>query len=466
MNHRSTAVEIWEGGVRAVLADQLVIENVRFVEEPPHTLLMIGDALVDPNSIGRMVVVGAGKAAAAMAAGFEAALGDTWCSRFQLSGWLNVPEGTERPLHYLHLEPARPAGVNEPTERGVKGCQEIIRRVTNLKANDLVVTLLSGGGSALLPLPSPGISLPDKLAVTRWLSSRGANIEQLNTVRKHLSEIKGGKLARACGPAKCVTLVVSDVLGDPLDLIASGPTVADTSTPHDALQVLRQFDPDQRITPAIYRLLAKKMENADGLDSQREKDERARCDDEITVIGNNAVAVDAAGMVAEKKGLSHAMISSRQSEGSAESVGVQLAEMCLTMLTREDRQVHTNCLISGGEPVVTLAPEGLRGRGGRNQQVVLAALQHLMALAPPLNRMLRYQFAILAAGTDGEDGPTDAAGAILDGRVWDLCESLGLDVGDYLRRNDAYSFFEQTDGLFKSGPTGTNVCDLRVVVVS
>ncbi len=466
MNHRSIAVEIWEGGVRGVLADQLVIDNVRFVEEPPHSWLMIGDALIDPLSIGRMVVVGAGKAAAAMAAGFEAALGDTWCNRFHLSGWLNVPEGTKKPLQYLHLESARPAGVNEPTERGVKGCQEIVRQLSNLEANDLVVTLLSGGGSALLPLPSPGITLQDKLAVTRWLSSRGANIEQLNTVRKHLSAIKGGKLARACGPAKCVTLVISDVLGDPLDLIASGPTVADTSTPSDALQILRQFDPEQRVSQAVYDLLAGEMVNAATRDSQRKQFASERSDDQITVIGNNAVAVDAAGMVAEKLGLSHAMTSSRQSEGSAEAVGIQLAEMCLTMLSREDRQLHTNCLISGGEPVVTLAPEGLRGRGGRNQQLVLAALQHLVALDPPLDRNLRNQFALLAAGTDGEDGPTDAAGAILDGRVWERCEQLGLDVGDYLRRNDAYSFFEQTEGLFKSGPTGTNVCDLRVVVVS
>lgn len=464
---REQALDIWHSGLEAVDAYQLVHQNVQVNSVTSSAIeLQVGDAPLSLNERSRLIVVGAGKAAGRMAAGFEAALGTPLCKRLRLTGWLNVPEGCQYPdpsPQFLHLEPARPAALNEPTERGVLGTGQILQLVKMATADDVVVALLSGGGSALLPLPCEGVTLQDKLAVTRHLSAAGANINQLNTVRKHLSAIKGGKLAAACGHSPCVTLVISDVLGDPLDLIASGPTVPDTSRPSDALALLKQFDSERRLPSAVYRVLEKKATQI--------IDVLPRPQDHITVIGNNAVAVDCAGVRAEQLGYSHAMTAAKQSEGSAEAIGVHLAHMTLNMLRlgdaldEADRKLHPNCLITGGEPTVSLVPPDIRGKGGRNQQLVLAALNALQQLDPPLPRELRSKFVILSAGTDGEDGPTDAAGALLDGQVWSRAEELQLDAANYLQRNDAYHFFQQTGGLIVTGPTGTNVCDLRVVVV-
>jgi glycerate-2-kinase len=242
------------------------------------------------------------------------------------------------------------------------------------------------------------------------------------------------------------SLIISDVLGDPLELVASGPTVPSRATPAEALAVLQslglvghpdlrnveQFLRQKRATEPIAVPLTCKVTNL--------------------VIGNNAVAVDAAGCEAERLGYSHAMISAKAPEGPAEVVGRHLA----TMTRRMQGEAGPDCLISGGEPTVRLVDAAQRGRGGRNQQLALATVAELGNC---------NDFALLAAGTDGEDGPTDAAGAFVTPEVVARAKSLGLDPADYLRRNDAYPFFERTSGLFKTGPTHTNVCDLRVVVV-
>jgi glycerate 2-kinase len=244
------------------------------------------------------------------------------------------------------------------------------------------------------------------------------------------------------------------VLGDPLDMIASGPTVPDTTTADDALRVLRKFDPDHSLPKQIYAVLA---------DEPPPDPNEQYCPYTTIVIGNNAVAVDEAGIRAERLGYNHAMQSANQPEGSAEQVGRSLAEMTVKMLRADPQRHRTDCLITGGEPTVTLAPAIQRGLGGRNQQLVLAAYQHLRSANltdPEWDR-----FALLSGGTDGEDGPTDAAGAVLDGHVHRRAVESDLDVADYLRRNDAYAFFNACGGLLKTGPTGTNVCDLRVVVV-
>ena len=208
------------------------------------------------DEIRRIVVVGAGKAGAGMAEAVEKALGPQLMAEKQLTGWVNVPADCVRPLQRIHLHAARPAGVNEPTPEGVAGALEILRLVASLGPDDLCLCLLSGGGSALMPAPVEGISLADKLAVTRHLSAAGANIEQLNTVRKQLSRIKGGGLLRACRAGRLVSLIISDVLGDPLEIIASGPTVPDSSTPQEALDVLDRFDARAAgISPAVFAYL-------------------------------------------------------------------------------------------------------------------------------------------------------------------------------------------------------------------
>ncbi|MCE9524477.1 MAG: DUF4147 domain-containing protein [Planctomycetales bacterium] len=443
---REDALAIWQAGVDAVRSDRLVREFVQVA----GSQLLIGDEPIDLPSIRRIAVVGAGKAGAGMAAGLEEALGEPLMAKKEFTGWVNIPADCTRKLSRITLWSARPAGVNEPTSDGVYGAEWILDTVAALGPEDLCLCLLSGGGSALLPAPADGVSLADKISLTRLLSSAGANIQELNTVRKHLSRIKGGGLARACRAGRLITLIISDVIGDPLDVIASGPTVEDTSSPEEALAILRRLDPKRQIAAAIYGHL----EAAAGSGKRRP----FRCEVTNLVIGNNALAVDAAGMEAERRGYSHAMQAATKLGGPAEEIGVHLAEMALSMRSKDG----PDCLITGGEPTVRLAPPEIRGKGGRNQQLVLAALQRLMQSGEnPAEGIV-----LLSGGTDGEDGPTDAAGAVLTEQLVAAMRERNLDPADFLRRNDAYCFFEQLGGLIKTGPTHTNVCDLRVVTVS
>ena len=455
---RQDAVEIWNAGVDAVRAETLVQREVTIDDDR----LVIGTQHWKRGDFDRILVVGAGKAGAAMTQGLIASIGQ-W---LPVSGWVNVPEGTETPnfgdgksrCGQVHLHPARPAGLNEPTAEGVRGTDQIIQKVITAGKRDLCIALISGGGSALMPAPLGEIALDDKLEVTRYLSAAGADITELNTVRKHLSRVKGGGLLLACQAAEMITLVLSDVLGDPLDLIASGPTVIDPSTPDQAIEVLHAYDPEKRLPDSVYRALNNaKLQH-------RQTQVSAACPHTALVIGNNAVAVDEAGIIAEQKGCNHVMHSARQSEGAAEDVGRKLAEMAIHMLRVQSPTHHNDCLITGGEPTVTLAPEAIRGLGGRNQQLILSAYQTL--LANDLSEQEWGSLCLLSGGTDGEDGPTDAAGAILDAEVHHNASQQQLDVSDYLSRNDAYRFFQQTGGLLQTGPTGTNVCDVRVLAVA
>jgi hydroxypyruvate reductase len=440
---RRDALEIWQAAVAAVDSARLVRQALRVEGD----MLAVGDDELDLRQIRRIVVVGTGKAGAGMAAGVEEALGPQLCEAKQLTGWLNVPADCVRKLSRIHLHAARPAGRNEPTAEGVAGSLEILKLVESAGPDDLVLCLISGGGSALLPAPIDGITLADKQAVTKFLSAAGANIAELNTVRKALSRIKGGGLARACRAGRLATLIISDVLGDPLDVISSGPTVASTTGAAEALRVLEKFDAAKAgIAPEVFDVLRRR----------RAEPTTFACTVTNTVIGNNATAVDAAGIAAERLGYSHAMDAATKLEGAAEDVGRHLAEMAIRMRV----QNGPDCLITGGEPTVTLAAEGMRGRGGRNQQLVLAALQQLKRSGVTSNCV------ILSGGTDGEDGPTDAAGAMIDERLMRMARIERDTIADALQRNDAYTYFDSRGGLIKTGPTHTNVCDVRVVVVS
>ncbi len=439
---RHDALAIWLAGVEAVRSDRLVRQNVH-VE---NGRLTIGPESLDLGSIGHILVVGAGKAGAGMAAGLEAALGPEVMDQKQLDGWIHVPANCTRPLARIHLHAARPAGVNEPTPEGVDGSREMMRRVAALRPDDLCLALISGGGSALLPNPIEGVTLQDKLAVTRFLSGAGAPIDDLNTVRKALSRVKGGGLARACRADRLIALVISDVLGDPLDLIASGPTVEDPATPEQALALLERYGSREAgISPRVFEALARRPE---------QRRDPIRCRTTNLVIGNNATAVDAAAHHAQSLGYTPSSESAGASEGPAEQVGYRLSDAALAMRTRPG----PDCLVSGGEPTVRLVDAARRGSGGRNQQLVLAA-------AGRLGDKHGEGILILSAGTDGEDGPTDAAGAFADHQIIDAARQRRLDPSDYLARNDAYHFFEPLGALLKTGPTDTNVCDLRIVLV-
>ncbi len=454
---RDDALSIWRAGVAAVDSVRLLLDHLHVVGD----FLVVGDEQFSWRECRRIVVVGAGKAGAGMADGLEQVLGDQLLAAKDVSGWINVPADCVRRLRRIHLHAARPAGVNEPTAEGVAGAEQILKLVSELTPADLCLCLISGGGSALLPAPVPGITLADKLAITKHLSSSGANIQELNTVRKQLSRIKGGGLARACRAGQLITLIISDVLGDPLDVIASGPTVTDSASPRDALRVLEKFRSRQAgISPAVFQYLEEAARLAASPPA-------VTCPVSNFVIGNNATAVDAAGIEAERRGYSHAMIAARDLEGSAEDVGRHHADLAWRMR----HQPGPDCLITGGEPTVQLVEADRRGKGGRNQQLVLAALEQLLSKHSPAtisdegNSPLDG-IAILSGGTDGEDGPTDAAGAIVDDSVYRAMLAEGLSPGEILRRNDSYHFFKPLGGLIKTGPTHTNVCDLRVVVTA
>lgn len=454
---RRDALRIWQAGVDAVRSDRLIRAHVRLEDRD----LLLGPERIALDSIGRIAVVGAGKAGAGMAAALEEVLGPQLLDQKQLVGWVNVPEDCVRPLRRIRLYAARPPGVNEPTQAGVEGTEQILRIVGSLRPEDLCVCLISGGGSALLVAPAEGITLDDKLAVTRHLSAAGANIQQLNTVRRQLSRVKGGGLARACTAGRLFTLIISDVLGDPLEVIASGPTVPDRSTPEAALEVLDRFGARQAGIPGrvLEYLRAKALRGSSGLpDLQGEPFAGPQGAfgpwGRHLILGNNATAVDAAGQEAERLGYSPACLCATELEGPAEQLGHHLAETALRMRDLPG----PDCLVSGGEPVVKLVDPTRRGLGGRNQQLVLAALEQL---ADDGARGI----VLLSGGTDGEDGPTDAAGAMVDAEILAATKQQGMDPADNLARNDAYHFFRPLGALIKTGPTHTNVGDLRVVVV-
>lgn len=442
---RDDALAIWQAGVDAVAPRRVLRDWV----EVDGSVLRIGDEELDLASIGRLVVVGAGKAGAAMTLAIEEILGDRLLEELNATGWVNVPADCVQPTQRIHLHAARPAGLNEPTEEGVVGARRILQIVESLGPADLCLCLISGGGSALLPAPNDGFNLADKAEITRAISARGGSIEQLNTVRRELSLIKGGGLALACRAGRLIALILSDVLGDDVATIASGPTVLRQPTPDAAIDVLKQLGIDE--LECGERALAVLQESNNAPRRIQHAASPQPCITNL-VIGNNAVAVDAAGVEAERRGYSHAMLSATQSEGSVSQVAERLVQMVQRMRT----QPGPDCLIAGGEPTVELAPIERRGMGGRNQQLCLEAA---------VRRADWHGAALLSGGTDGEDGPTDAAGAIVDEAV--MCEAARrqLDPHDFARRNDAYHFFEPTGGLIKTGPTHTNVCDLRVITV-
>ena len=442
---RRDAESIWQAGVDAVDSERLVA-SVAGIDAGSLTICDHDFPLID---IDRIVVVGTGKAGAGMAAGFERAVGED-VLREKVTGWINVPADCLRPLEKIHLHPARPAGHNEPTAAGVEGALQILELVSTLGPRDLCVVLISGGGSALLPAPVEGISLEDKQAVTRLLMHSGATIDELNCVRKQLSRIKGGQLARATAAGHVISLIISDVIGDPLDVIASGPTVADPSTPADALAVLRKHATDADVPRSVF----------DYLNRSGNSPNDTHCSESTVsnnVIGNNATALEAAARRATELGY-HVHSQGSENAGEARETGRQLAVSCVAIRDEGQPLSPPACVISGGEPIVHLVTTDQPRKGGRNQEVAAAALEQLW------DDGLR-EIVVLAGGTDGEDGPTDAAGGVVDADVLASARRQDLHPAEFLAVNNTYPFLERTGGLLITGPTHTNVMDLRVALV-
>ncbi len=455
---RRDARAIWQAGVDAVRSERLV-HNV--MQHLGDRVVVCGHAM-SLARLSRIVVVGAGKAGAGMAAAVEQVLGPELVAE-KVSGWVNVPADCVRPLRKIHLHAARPAAVNEPTAEGVEGSEQILRMVTELGPDDLCLVLLSGGGSALLPAPKPPLTLADKQAVTRYLMHSGATINQLNAVRKRLSRIKGGGLARASRAGHTMTLIISDIVGDPLDMIASGPTCADSTTDAEALRILQEFEATSTGVPQtvfdFLRAAVEQQERAEDSPGTASEIDSPPFPNHVSnhIIGNNQTALAAAGRHAQSLGY-HLILLGSDNLGEANQVGQELAERCRGARDGDRPERLPVCLLSGGEPIVRLTKTDLPRKGGRNQQLVLAGLRHLWEAG--LERI-----ALLSGGTDGEDGPTDAAGAVADEQLWRMARDKQLEPGPYLEINDAYGYFQQLDGLLRTGPTHTNVMDLRVALV-
>jgi hydroxypyruvate reductase len=404
--------------------------------------LRFGDMRLPLEEVERIIVVGAGKAGVPMARALERLLGERI-----VAGHVVVPHGQEAELPRIRVHgAAHPV----PDAAGVAAGGAVVGALADLDASTLVVCVISGGGSALLVRPAAGITLQDLRATNEALLACGANIVEINTLRKHLSAVKGGQLARAAAPARVVTLILSDVVGDPLDAIASGPTVPDTGSFADCLQIVRRYELDERLPEAV---LARLRAGAAG-----EVRETPKPGDPLfervsnLLVANNDRAVRAAASRAEELGF-RSLVLSTTIEGETRDIARMHAAIAREVRVSGRPCAPPCCLISGGETTVTLRGDG---SGGRNQEFVLAAAIHIDGLAG---------VTVCSVGTDGIDGGTDAAGAVADGDSVSRARAAGKDAVALLANNDSNAFFACLDDLVVTGPTDTNVMDLRLLLI-
>jgi glycerate 2-kinase len=413
---RSHALAIFQAALKAADPVRAVLDHVQLDRET----LIAGGKRHRLSDYDRIRVVGAGKASARMAFALQKLLG----SRIE-SGWINVPAkgaqaGTKLKRIQLHE-----AGHPIPDARSVEGARHIAKIAESSGPRDLLICVISGGASALMALPAKGITLARKKSITRQLLASGATIHEMNAVRKHLSAIKGGHLAELASPATLLTLILSDVIGDDLDVIGSGPTVPDPRSCEDAMRILASRGipvPPLQETPKPGNSAFRRAQNL--------------------IVGSNRQSIAFAAAKARKLGYETVVLSTTI-DGETRDIARMHAAIVRERIAEGARKV---CFLSGGETTVTLRGKGL---GGRNQEFVLAALDALANVPKPIT--------IFSGGTDGIDGPTDAAGA-----VWSTSKKPALDPRAFLAANDSYHFFEREGGLVKTGATGTNVMDVRI----
>jgi glycerate 2-kinase len=433
---RDLALECFEQAINAADPKQLIKAKVKVKKDQ----LQVGDCNFDLGKFKHVYVVGGGKAGAKMSQAIEEIL-----SKHVTAGAVNIPYGTSKKTNVIKLnEASHPV----PDKAGVDGTLRIMALAEQAKKDDLVICLISGGGSSLMPLPHEGISLIDKQTLTNALLKSGAEITEINAVRKHLSAFKGGWLAKKAYPATLINLVLSDVMGDPLDSIASGPTIPDTSTFSDAKKILEKYDLWLKIPASIRKILS---EGAEG-----QLQETPKPNDLVfekvhnLVIGNNRTACLAAIDFLGSKGLNTLLLADPLA-GEAKEVGKALAKLASEGFVCNDTSKSLG-IVAGGETTVTVRGKGM---GGRNQELELSAA---------LNLKESDECVIASFSTDGIDGPTDAAGAIIDGSTLKRARQLGLDPEKYMANNDSYNFFSKLGDLIYTGSTGTNVNDLSVII--
>lgn len=436
---RSDALSIFHDGLKAADPGNSVKRHLNLQGDR----LEIKQQTYDLSAYEGIYLVGAGKAGAKMARAIEELLG----KRLK-AGIVNVKYSHSVPLDFVRINEA---GHPLPDEAGLDGTAQIIQLLLRAHKNDLVLCLISGGGSALLPCPAKGLTLKSKQQVTELLLESGAPIHEVNAVRKHLSQIKGGRLAGLAYPSTLISLVLSDVIGDHLETIASGPTVPDRSTFLDCLHIFERYSLKDRVPSDAMEILEKGIRGE--IEETPKTHNRVFRRTQNVIVGNIFLALDAAKKKADELGY-YSLIHSGNIEGETRDVARVHAAIAKEILSTGSPVQRPACIISGGETTVTVRGRGL---GGRNQEFALASAIVIDGLETVV---------VLSGGTDGLDGPTDAAGAIADGTTLRRANGMGLDAQHYLQENDSYHFFRPLGDLLITGPTYTNVMDLHLLLVA
>ncbi|MBN2208144.1 MAG: glycerate kinase [Candidatus Coatesbacteria bacterium] len=443
---RTDALRVFEAGLAAVDGGEAVRRAVRRVGSELVIESLDSTVRVDLDEFERVFLVGGGKAASPMAEALLEVIGKDSITR----GAIAIPLGSRRPEIPDSIEVFE-ATHPLPCDAAVEAASRVIELATGATEQDLIIFLLSGGASAMLPLPAEGISLADKVETTKQLLASGATIDEINAIRKHASAIKGGQFVKAAYPARVVSLVISDVIGDRLESIGSGPTFRNITTFADCLEIASWYKLSRRLPrPVMKRLKDGALGKFAGPEDIPESFFE-RCDN--IVICNNDSALVACQKAAGELGYSTLNLGSRIF-GEAREVAKVMVGIAKSSKSRGYPVRPPCCIVSGGELTVTLTGDGV---GGRNQEFALAAGLHLNGTQGIL---------MLSAGTDGIDGSSEAAGAIADGETVLRGGYEGMEAADYLDRNDSFSYFDAIGDTIVTGPTGTNVMDIRLVMVN
>ncbi len=435
---RKVALEALEFALNSVDPKRLVKAKISLRNQN----LSVNSQNYDLKRIRNIYVMGGGKAGAKMAEAIEEILGNRITD-----GTVNVPRGDKHKTSLIKLHKANHP---IPDESGLEGTQRIMELAEQSNADDLIICLISGGGSSLMPLPRKGISLEDKIQLTGSLLKSGASIYEINAVRKHISAFKGGWLAKKAYPANVLNIILSDVVGDSLESVASGPTLPDSSTFADARSVLEKYDLWNTAPAPIRRTLSRGQK---GLTEETPKEGDVAFEKvHNVVVGNSLTAASAACQFLKQRGFNTILLTSTL-EGDARNTGTVLASIANEVSTTDNPVARPAAIVASGETTVTVVGNGL---GGRNQELALSAALRLHA---------SNGVVLGSLGTDGLDGPTIAAGAIVDGKTIERSAQLGLDANAFLYENNAFNFFFKVKDLIITGPTGTNVNDICVIVI-
>jgi len=444
VNNRENILDIFYAGLKSVESYDSVRKAISLRD---NEIFINGQTTYKTNNFSKLIVVGAGKATAPMAQAVEDIFGELIDD-----GIIIVKYGHTRPLRKIRqIEASHPL----PDTSGLKGTEDITDILKNADAETLVICLLSGGASAMLVSPAGDISLDDKKRVTNLLLKAGATINELNAVRKHISQVKGGRLAEMAYPATIATIILSDVIGDRLDVIASGPTVPDGSTFRDAMVVLAKYNLEDKVPDSVLRYIEKGLKG--GAEETPKKDKLFFLNVRNIIVGSIRKALSAAMVNAELLGYK-TEITAPDIQGDVRDAARSLADKAMAVNKSLKSRSVPVCLLSGGETTVCVRGSG---KGGRNQELALAFATAIEG---------EKGITMLSAGTDGTDGPTDAAGAIVDGETIKLALKYKIDPMEYLRNNDSYNFFKTLDSLsgtqhhLITGPTWTNVMDIQVII--